>query len=241
MSQFLEEMNRMNWYVEKSISKWQSELAPVLEAIKDVRHWMALPYHTIAINRILGSSVDDAACMGAIFRLYLLSDYVHSLVKDDDEGQTYNSDLQFNILIGDMLYGSALCLLSENNWEHLLPVFSNMIVQVNEGHALAYSDKQYDPIKLAAKEWGSFYRASFSTAGIVNKQNTEIIKQLDTIGLDLGLSVAAIDLGLNNTHMLSARFKESINRLLSNLNITNTFKRLDIWTSDTNVLVPAAG
>ncbi|MGE5381436.1 MAG: hypothetical protein ACM3NT_10280 [Methylocystaceae bacterium] len=239
--QFHEETTRMNWYLQKTIKKWEPELNQVLEKLSNNRHWQALPYHTIAINRMLGGSIDDSACLAAVFKLFLLSDHFHSLIQDDSEGQQYNEALQFNILIGDLLDGSAVCLLCEKGWDSLLPVIANMIVQINEGHALANEASNLDVIQLATREWGSYYRVAFRSAAILSNLSPDLEKKLDTIGLDLGLLMTAEAMGWDNAGIFSSRYREGMDWLTSNLSINNNFKRIDTWMADAGVPVPAAG
>ncbi|MGE5455456.1 MAG: hypothetical protein ACM3O9_09690 [Methylocystaceae bacterium] len=236
-----EEITRMNWYMIESTSKWHAELAPIVQDLQTNRHWQALPYHTMALNRTLGSSIDDAARMGSIFRLFVLSDHIHALVKDDNEGQVYDSALQFHILIGDLLYGCALGLLCERGWDNLMPLIANMIVAINEGHSLAWAKPVADPFQLATLEWGSYYRTAFSIAGLINNLQPDMIKKLDVIGLDLGLSIVKSDVGPVNARVDFTRFQEGMNALLSNLSVNNNYQRLDNWLAGTSLWVPAAG
>lgn len=241
MTQLQEEITRMNRYMIECTNKWRTELAPIMHSLHNNRHWQALPYHTMALNRTLGSSVDDAARMGTIFRLFVLSDHIHSLVRDDSEGQIYDESLQFHILIGDLLYGSALGLLCQRGWDSLMPVLANMIVAINEGHTLALVEPTGDPFKLASLEWGSYYRTAFRAAGLVNNLHPDLIEHLDAIGLDLGLSMINSDTSSVNARAYFNRFQEGINGLLSNLSVNHNYQRLEIWMAGTNLLVPAAG
>jgi len=241
LTQLQEEMARMNWYCLESIKKWRTELTTIFEDLHHNQHWLALPYHTIAINRMLGSTVDEAARLAAIFRLFILSDHIHTQVQDDNQCPTDNESLQFNILIGDLLYGSALCLLLEKGWDQLLPLLTEMIVQINEGHAMALLNPQVDAIQLATREWGSYYRAAFRAAAIINNLTADQAKRLEGMGLDLGLSIVAKQLGWGNASVFATRYREGMDWLSTNLIINNNYKRIENWMADTNVLVPAAG
>lgn len=241
MIQLHDELNRMNWYLFESIKKWERELEPIINRLHSNRHWQALPYHTIIINRFLGSSMDDAARLGAIFRLFVLSDHVHLRVQDDEEGQLYDEELQFNILIGDLMYGSALNLLCDRGWYKLLPLLTEMIVQVNEGHALVISDPRVDVIQIAAKEWGSYYQSAFQAAAVINDLTSEHCLRLAGIGMDLGLSITARELGLGNVSVFSNRYQEGMDWLSNNLPVNSNYKRMDIWMTESGKQISVAG
>ena len=153
--------------------------------------WKTLPGVVIAAYEYLGC--DGKSLMFAnIFRTAYFANYIHSFVKDAEEGQEHNRDMQFCILIGDFLFGRLLKLLVDADNKKIMMPFARMICAMNEGRVMKY--KMHTSVEQAmAKTNASLYATIFLSAAInSNKDDTygQICQQL---GFNLGMAIELIN------------------------------------------------
>lgn len=171
------------------------DLSPWLIRMEGDATWEHLPTMTLIFYQHLGVESPLASAMAGIFKNLYFAQSIHSGVKDDEEGQEYNQELQFSILIGDYIYGYVLKLLLDHQVVHLLPTFADMIADINEGlvrkHRLAS-----DPITALQETKAPLYAAAFQTAAeLSEKREADIYSKL---GRDLGMAIELLHLGLNS-------------------------------------------
>lgn len=226
-----EETLRMDKLFDECIQKWRHDLFPIVERIASDRHWRLLPVSTLAVNQLLGSSPVLSAQMGVMFRLFYLGGFVHSLVKNDHEGQVYDEELQFNILIGDFIFGRALFLLGEMGQELLLPEFADMIAEVNEGNTLALNEEDRTSANVISKREAVYYRYAFRTAGIVNGLNQQELELAERAGYQLGMAVSSYCKGGKDHESYAIEFKRYLAQLKGKLGVSQ-FNPLEVWMEE---------
>lgn len=171
----------------RSIRPWWQEIQPYIELIQLDHTWKNLPGFVLAIYRELGLNKDFSLAMTNIFKMLYLSVFIHELIGDDAEGQEHNQTMQFSILIGDYMFGRVLALLIKAEADMLVPVFADMICEINEGMVSRY--------KLGGSRAGylkssraSFYKNAFFTAAICAGKNVEEQELYRQAGYRLGIA-----------------------------------------------------
>jgi hypothetical protein len=160
LSQELLEADRLFY---QSIMPWWPRIQTSIELIKLDKTWNAMPGVVYGLYRDLGFKKDFCIAMTNIFKINYLASFIHEIVKGEEEGQEYNRDMQFHILIGDFLFGKMLSLLIKADADILIPFFTEMICEISEGMVSFY--------KLGAihneyidKTKASYYKTAFLTA-----------------------------------------------------------------------------
>ncbi|KUG04707.1 hypothetical protein ASZ90_017846 [hydrocarbon metagenome] len=172
----------------KSILPWWQEIETYRELIKLDHTWRALPAVVLSVYRGTGFNREFCISMANIFKILYLSVFIHELIKDDEEGQEYNQDMQFSILIGDYMFGRILALLIEAEADMLLPIFADMICEINEGmvkrYKLGSSEAEFVESRRA-----SFYKTAFLTAAFCAGKNVEEQGCFREAGYKLGMAL----------------------------------------------------
>lgn len=185
------ELNEVDQLFEKSLAPWWEELLPLVKGLESDTTWKSLPVFTMAVYRYMNIERKLSIVMTTIFKNLYLASRIHETVKDDQEGQEYNQNLQFSILIGDFIFGRVLKLLLEAEALELLETFAKMICEINEGMTLKYkTDSRF--IDNIEKTRVPLYATAFYTAACLNgcdEFQREIYKRL---GHDLGFSVLLV-------------------------------------------------
>lgn len=174
-----------------SVLPWWEEIQTYVELIRLDHNWKALPAIVFSVYRGTGLNREFCISMANIFKILYLSVFIHELIKDDEEGQEYNQDLQFSILIGDYMFGRILALLIEAEADMLLPIFADMICEINEGMVERYKLGP-DPQKFVPSIRASFYKTAFLTAACCAGKNREEQVYFEEAGYKLGLAVEFI-------------------------------------------------
>ncbi len=107
---------------------------------------------------------------------------------DDEEGQVYDQNMQFSILIGDYIFGCILKMLVEIGADHLLDVFSNTIGQMNEGMVMKHK-LQTAPEQVVAKTRASLYQAAFLTAARLKDIAPDAVMWYARLGFHVGMAL----------------------------------------------------
>ncbi len=172
----------------KSILPWWQEIEIYMELIRLDHTWRTLPAVVFSIYRGTGFNREFCISMANIFKVLYLSVFIHELIKDDEEGQEFNQDMQFSILIGDFMFGRILALLIEAGADRLLPIFSDMICEINEGMVKRYKlgGNQEEFIENTR---ASFYKTAFLTAAYYAGKNMEEQECFKEAGYKLGLAL----------------------------------------------------
>ena len=91
-----------------SLLPWWDNIDNYVKKLQNDLTWVILPPAVMSIYQYTGHSRQLSISMSSIFRNCYLAHRIHGLVKDDEEGQQYDQDLQFNILLGDYISGRVL-------------------------------------------------------------------------------------------------------------------------------------
>ncbi len=156
--------------------------------------WNILPALVLSIYKYLGINRQLSISMANIFKMFYFAQSIHGLIKDDKEGQKHNQQLQFNILIGDYIYGCVLKLLLEVNADKFLSIFSEMIGEINEGMVIQYKLRAND-FNILEKTKAPFYSTAFLTAAEfsgIKHEKKDLYRQL---GHNLGMSIEMLNCG----------------------------------------------
>jgi len=176
--------------MDKNLGPWPLEIVSFFRELENDLHWQMLPEVTALVYRGLKVGFRCTVYMATIFRLAYLANYIHDMVRDDDEGQIHDRRLQFNILIGDYLFGRVLKLLSENDSQYLASTFAEMIVEINEGRVMRkMRGGNKKDLEIIAKEKASLYKNAFLTASMVANLPTAEQVIYQEIGNKLGLAL----------------------------------------------------
>jgi hypothetical protein len=126
--------------------------------------------------------------MANIFKTIYFSNRIHVLVKDVKEGQKHDKELQFNILIGDFIFGRVLKLLVESNVSKLLATLSNTICEINEGLVMQYKLKA-ESSQAFKKTKAPLYSAVFNTAAQLSGLEGETKERYEELGYNFGMAM----------------------------------------------------
>jgi len=160
-----DELSASRDLMDKSLSPWSAKLDGFFRDIEKDLHWHMLPQVTAVAYRGLRAGFQCTVYMVTIFRLAYLANYIHDTVRDDEEGQVHDRQLQFDILIGDYLFGKVLKLLSENHSQFLASTLAEMIVDINEGRAIRkVRGGCRKDLEVITKELACLYSYAFLTA-----------------------------------------------------------------------------
>lgn len=159
-----------------------------VNGLKDDFTWTILPSVVIIIYKYAGHNRQLSIAMSDIFRNCYLAHRIHALVKDDEEGQQHDRELQFSILIGDYLFGYVVKALVDIRADSQVEAFTQMIAEVNQGmlvkHKLNGSCEE-----VAEKTRAPFYATAFLTAAQLAGYDRETCKAYHNMGFHFGMSV----------------------------------------------------
>lgn len=191
------ELNDVEGMFKRSLLPWWGDIQVYLNSIASDPTWMVLPSIVLSSYKYMGVEREFSKSMTNIFKTIYLAIYIHERVKDDDEGQAYNKEMQFSILIGDYIFGRMLKLLIEAEAEQLLPIFSNMICEINEGlvnkHKMGID---YEESLLQTR--GPLYKAVYRTAAVSAQKDEEDQIMIAKMGYHLGMAIEMLNYRLSN-------------------------------------------
>lgn len=180
--------------------------------------WQVLPAVVLHVYKYFGLNRQIAVAMANIFKTIYFSNGIHTLIKDDSEGQKHDKELQYEILIGDFIFGRVLKLLVESKVSNLLATFSNMICEINEGMVLQYKmNAEYS--QVCKKTKAPLYTAVFNTAAQLSGLEGEIREFYKELGYNLGMSMELCNQSrfqeamayIHKTESMLGRFKDYYN------------------------------
>lgn len=174
--------------IKNTLHAWWDDLHIYVNSLDDDSTWHNIPLLVTSIYKYVGIEAWRFIPMGSIFKMVYLANKIHALVRDEDEDQKYNRELQFNILIGDYIFGCILKKLNKLKADNLLLFFSVMICEINEGmimkHRLGSAENE-----VIKKTKASIYTTAFSTAAeLANSEDRE--KELFAqLGYNMGMAI----------------------------------------------------
>lgn len=176
---------------EKSLRPWWEELRLFLPAPGQEPGYDLLPAMVINAYRWAGNGHRLTIQMANLFRIINLASLIHLRVKDVEEGQEHNQEMQFAILIGDYIYGRVLKLLGETEADKLLDQFAVMIARINEGMVMKYKlDSGLD--EYLSRGRAPFYANAFSSAARMQDWDPPHVALYEAVGQNLGLALEMI-------------------------------------------------
>lgn len=208
----LTELEETGQLLKEILQPWAGDLEKYSEPVEREIHWTALPALTVAINRHFAGHNQRGSYLAAIFSLLFMADYIGCQVKDDEEGQEYNRDLQFAILIADLIFGQAVKLLSSINGHGLLGILTDMMCIINEGHVMRRLSVGGNDQEILAREKASFYKYSFLAAARASGCGALECKFYEDLGYDAGMAVTLYDSGMKTAGLA---FLERVKSLLA--------------------------
>jgi hypothetical protein len=171
-----------------SLLPWWDNIDIYVENLKTDLTWIILPPVVMSIYQFAGHSRQLSIAMSSIFRNCYLAHRIHGLIKDDEEGQQYSQNLQFNILIGDYISGLVLKALVETKTDHLLNDFAEMIADVNEGMVIKHKlDASFS--KIIETTRAPFYATAFLTAAKLAGYSAEWYQFYYQMGYHFGMCI----------------------------------------------------
>lgn len=203
----------------QSLLPWWDELSVYNNSMQDDFTWQVLPALALHVYKYFGFNRQMAIAMANIFKTIYFSYYIHTLIKDNNEGQKHDKDLQFTILIGDYIFGRFLKLSVESNVSNLLDIFSDTMSQLSEGMVLQYKLKA-ESNQSFKKAKAPLYTAVFHTAAKLSGSEQEKMEIYKQIGFNLGM---CFELGhqtefqqeargyLHKTELMLSKFKDNYN------------------------------
>ncbi|HZK43682.1 MAG TPA: hypothetical protein VFC73_05270 [Syntrophomonadaceae bacterium] len=181
------EINEVELIFRESLKSRWGDIDGFAENIEADLFWMSIPEFVLLAYKYFDMEKDLSIKMAVIFKIVYLANYIHETIKDEDEGQEHNQELQFTILIGDYLFGKIMSLLLEANGGGLVDSFADMMVETNEGLVIKYKTEP-DSTEVIRKTKASYYETAFVTAarlsGIDDEADLVFISEL---GISLGM------------------------------------------------------
>lgn len=181
------ELAELEQVFKHSFLPWKDNIDNYVNRLNNDFTWTILPFVVMSIYKYTGHNRQLSIAMSNIFRTCYLSHRIHALVKDDEEGQQHDRELQFNILIGDYLLGYVLKALVDVKADSQLEDFIRMISEINHGmlvkHKLNGSCEE-----VAEKTRAPFYATAFLTAAQLAGYDRETCKLYHNMGFHFGMS-----------------------------------------------------
>jgi len=171
-----------------SLVPWWDEISAYMPKIDKDLGFRILPVMVINAYRSLGLEKDLAIQMANLFKTIDFASKIHVMVKDDDEGQKHNQEMQFTILIGDYIFGRVLKLLVETRTDHLLNMFATMIGTINEGLIIQHEFKSGLEQTLVQTRAPLYFNAFLSAAKMADLP-PDTAEVYGEIGHNLGIAL----------------------------------------------------
>jgi hypothetical protein len=189
-----------------SLLPWWDSIDDYVKALENDLTWVVLPPVVMSIYTYTGHNRQLAIIMSNIFRNCYLAHRIHDLVKDDEEGQQHNQELQFNILIGDYISGHVLKALVDLQADRLVSFFAEMITEINQGLLIKHKlNGTY--VEVVEKTRVPYYTTAFLTAARLAGFDDEICQSYCQMGYHFAM---ALELGQDSaySHMGQAHIHE---------------------------------
>lgn len=219
------EINEIDIRFRQGLLPWWDDLLPYIEGIKEDFTWNALPPLVLGAYKLAGLNRSVGLAIANVFKTLYLAIYVYCQVKDEEEGQTHDQNLQFTILIADYLFGNVLKQLVTAEASHLLRYFSDMAADINEGlvwqHKMGVSGRE-----VLQKTRAPLYTTAFLTAAQLAGMDEENELLYTTLGFNYGM---AMELMQDRHYYNEAEAYYNESRRL--------FHRLDLNPAETGVIL----
>ncbi|PKM76781.1 MAG: hypothetical protein CVU90_10795 [Firmicutes bacterium HGW-Firmicutes-15] len=175
----------------RSLLPWWDEIDIYARKINGDLSFQLLPALVIGAYRCLGLERELSIQMANLYKTIDFANKIHLMVKDEEEGQEHNQELQFTILIGDYIFGKVFSLLLETRADKLLDSFAAMICEINEGLIVKYKLKK-DLLEVLARTRGPLFNNAFKSAAELAGLAPEITGIYGELGSNLGIALELI-------------------------------------------------
>lgn len=183
-----EELLQVEASFKTCLDPWWKEVENYYEQLKDDDTFVMLPALTLSVYRHMGHDLSTSITLATISKIIYFSNSIHEHVKDDEEGQKPDQDLQFSILIGDYMLGQVLSILVDEQLDILLPMFSDLMAEVNEGLIAKYK-MNLDWQEGMEKSRMPIYRIVFMSAARLAQAGLKEEERLAYLGYHAGMTV----------------------------------------------------
>ena len=188
------QLNEVERYFKAGMLKPWPEINTYINRLEGDTTWDHLSLMTMVFYEHLSIDQRLSTVMAYIYKNLYLAQSIHCGVKDDEEGQEYNQDLQFAILIGDYTFGYIMQLLLENKAEKVLDSLSAMICTISEGLVRKHQ-QAWNHIREVEEIKAPLYATAFQTAAQLAGGGQE--SAYYRLGHDIGMAVELLHLGIN--------------------------------------------
>ncbi|MEQ8176070.1 MAG: hypothetical protein ABRQ26_13500 [Syntrophomonadaceae bacterium] len=183
-----EELLQVEANFKTCLSPWWKEVENYFEQLKDDDTFVMLPALTLSVYRHMGHDLPTSVTLATISKIIYFSNSIHEHIKDDEEGQKPDQDLQFSILIGDYMLGQVLNILVDEQLDILLPMFSSLMAEVNQGLIEKYK-MNLDWQEGIEKSRMPIYRIVFASAARLAQAGIKEEERLGSLGYHAGMMV----------------------------------------------------
>lgn len=175
-----------------SLAPWWDNIYGYLNKLEDDSTWNIIPTIVLGIYKYLGIDKYVSISMAGIFKMFYFANSIHGFIRDDREGQKHDRQLQFDILIGDYIYGCILKKLLDLDSDRFLGIFSGMMCEINEGMIVRYKlgADYHDAVK---KTKAPLYATAFLTAAEFSGAKDERKNLYKQLGYNLGMSIELLN------------------------------------------------
>lgn len=205
---------------------WWDEISAYMPEVDQDLGFKLLPAMVINAYRYLGMDRGLSIQMANLFKTIDFASKIHVMVKDDDEGQKHNQDMQFTILIGDYIFGKVLKLLLETQADKLLYLFASMIGRINEGLIIEYK-LNGSLEQVLVKTRGPLYHDAFLSAANLSGLTSATAENYAKIGHNLGIALELILIHGQKRSGYAYLYKAQEILLLLNKNEIQQFEALE--------------
>ena len=182
------EIYDMEKMFKQSLQPWWGDMSFLLARLQDDTSFQLMPPVAILAYKFLGMDRKINVSMANIFKTIYFASKIHIMIRDSEEGQPQNQELQFTILIGDYIFGRVLKLLLEARADQLLDEFACMISQINEGLVIKYKlDESLQEVLYRSS--APLYSTAFASAAKLKGLVPAGVKMYEQIGLNLGMAL----------------------------------------------------
>ncbi len=215
---------QVNSIFKENLAPWWDEIKVFVHKLDEDESFQLIPAMVIYAYRQLGLERKLSLQMANLFKTLYFASKIHVLIKDDEEGQEQNQEMQFAILIGDYIFGKVLSLLLELRVDRLLDMFAAMICEINEGLILQYK-LNGGLIEVLSRTKAPLYSNTFRSAAQLAGLSDERVIIYDEIGYNLGMGVELMlvceqkedQSYLDRAEQLIKKFQENMNLSESSL------------------------
>ena len=181
---------------QQSLQPWWEDLNFLRARLQGDTTLQLMPAVVLLAYQHLDLDEKLSISMASLFKTLYFANLIHNQVKDEEEGQLNNQDLQFTILIGDYIFGRVLKLLLEIGAVQVLDSLALMICQINEGLVIEHKlgEKQPEILKSGT---ASIYATAFLTAARLKGLTHEAIELYEQLGFTIGMALELLVAGMS--------------------------------------------